>query len=80
MESERDDLKRLSGRQKQDAEQLSVQLRDQIARLSMERDSCQRQYDAIFKLHQEAADNLEKLSNEKQRFDQVVDYKELNPH
>jgi len=67
LESERDDLKRLSGRQKQDAEQLSVQLRDQIARLSMERDSCQRQYDAIFKLHQEAADNLEKLSNEKQR-------------
>ena len=67
LESERDDLKRLSGRQKQDAEQVSVQLRDQIARLSMERDSCQRQYDAIFKLHQEAADNLEKLSNEKQR-------------
>ena len=68
MESERDDLKRLSGRQKQDAEKLSVQLRDQIARLSMDRDSCQRQYDAIFKLHQEAADNLEKLSNEKQRY------------
>ena len=67
LESERDDLKRLSGRQKEDAEQLAVQLRDQIARLSMERDSCQRQYDALFKSHQEAADNLEKLSNEKQR-------------
>merc|ERR1712088_799300 len=67
LESERDDLKRLSGRQKQDAEQLAVQLRDQIARLSMERDSCQRQYDALFKSHQEAADNLANLSNEKQR-------------
>jgi len=41
----------------------------QITRLSMERDSCQRQYDALFKLHQEAADNLANLSNEKQRFE-----------
>ena len=35
----------------------------------MERDSCQRQYDALYKLHQEAADNLANLSNEKQRFE-----------
>ena len=76
LESERDELKRLSGRQKQDAEQLSVQLRDQIARISMERDSCQRQYDALFKLHQETADNAANLANEKQRLQlQLTDAK-----
>ena len=67
LESERDELKRLSGRQKQDAEQLSIQLRDQIARISMDRDSCQRQYDALYKLHQETADKVSNLANEKQR-------------
>lgn len=67
LESERDELKRLSGRQKQDSEKLSVQLRDQIARISMERDSCQRQYDALYKLHQDASDKVANLSNDKER-------------
>lgn len=67
LEHEADELKELSGRQKQDSEKMTIQLRDQIARLSMERDSCQRQYDSLYKLHQEAVDNLATLSNEKQR-------------
>ena len=38
-----------------------------IARISMDRDSCQRQYDALYKLHQETADKVSNLANEKQR-------------
>lgn len=67
LESERDEVKRFSERQKHDAEQLAIQLRDQIARMSMDRDSCRRQYDALFKLHQEASDNVVNLNNDKQR-------------
>lgn len=63
LESERDELKRLNGRQKQEADQFSIQLRDQIARMSLEKDACQKQYDALFKLHQEASDQLANLAN-----------------
>ena len=67
IEHDRDELKELMGRQKHDAEGLSVQLRDQIAKISIQRDTCQRQYDALFKLQQEASDSMANLAHDKER-------------
>jgi len=61
------ECKRGSARQKSEAEHLSVQLRDQIARISMDRDACRRQYDALFKLHQAASDDVVSLNQDKER-------------
>ncbi len=67
LQSANDEMKRMASRQKKDAEALSVQLRDQIARLSMERDQCQQQYQALYKLHQDATDSMQALKNQNQR-------------
>lgn len=67
LESELVELKRQSGRQRKDSEQLSVQLRDQIAGMSMERDNCQHQYAALFKAHQEASDNMQNMAKDHER-------------
>ncbi len=67
LQSENDELKRMASRQKKDAETLSVQLRDQIARLSLERDQCQHQYQALFKLQQETSDTMQTLKHENKR-------------
>ena len=67
LESERDELQRGSARQKSEADHLSVQFRDQIARLSLDRDACLRQYDALFKLHQAASDDVASLNQDKER-------------
>ena len=69
LESERNELKRLNDRQRQDGDRLSIQLRDQIAKLSVDRDSCQSQYAALYKLHQQVSDNIANLSNEKQKLE-----------
>merc|ERR1739848_763469 len=60
MEYDRDEIKELMGRQKKDSDGISVRLRDQIAKISIERDTCQRQYDALFKLQQELTDATQK--------------------
>jgi uncharacterized protein (DUF3084 family) len=60
IEHDRDEIKRMMGRQKKDSDGISVQLRDQIAKISIERDTCQRQYDALFKLQQELTDATQK--------------------
>lgn len=67
LEHEKDELKRMMGRQKQDSEEVSIQLRDQIAKISIQRDTCQKQYDALFKLQQEASDNMANLAHDKER-------------
>ena len=67
LEHERDELKELMGRQKTDAEKLSIQLRDQIAKLSLSRDTCQKQYEALFKMQQETSDNMAHLAKDKER-------------
>ena len=67
LEHERDELKELMGRQKTDAEKLSIQLRDQIAKLSLSRDTCQKQYEALFKMQQETSDNMAHLAQDKER-------------
>eukprot|EP00093_Oithona_nana_P011083 11083.XXX_614690_615880_1 [CDS] Oithona nana genome sequencing. len=67
LESERDELQRGSARQKSEADHLSIQFRDQIARLSLDRDACLRQYDALFKLHQAASDDVASLNQDKER-------------
>ena len=67
LESDRDELKRQVARQKTDADAVSVQLRDQIARISLDRDSCHHQYDALFKLHQAASDDVASLNQDKER-------------
>ena len=67
LESDRDELKRQIARHKSDSDAVSVQLRDQIARISLDRDSCHHQYDALFKLHQAASDDVASLNQDKER-------------
>lgn len=65
------DFKRSMEKQRRETEKMALELRDQIAKSSLDRDNCHRQYAALFKLHQDASDTVQTLTADKQRLEKT---------